>query len=82
MSCRCCGCGCEVPERAENDLKSIKRRGGDDVEADLADASARASSDKTAMASRPARVAVYSGNGFHDGRKDAARAPAGHRPTR
>ena len=51
-------------KRAENDLKSIKRRGGDDVEADVADASSRLERYKTAMASRPARDAVYSGNGF------------------
>ena len=51
-------------KRAENDLKVIRRRGGDDVEADVADASARLEAYKRAAASRPARDAVYSGNGF------------------
>ena len=51
-------------KRAENDLKAIRRRGGDDVEADLADASSRLEAYKRAAASRPARDAVYSGNGF------------------
>ena len=51
-------------KRAENDLKAIRRRGGDDVEADLADASSRLEGYKRAAASRPARDAVYSGNGF------------------
>ena len=51
-------------KRAENDLKVIRRRGGDDVEADVADASARLEAYRRAAASRPARDAVYSGNGF------------------
>ena len=51
-------------KRAENDLKVIRRRGGDDVEADVADASSRLEAYKRAAASRPARDAVYSGNGF------------------
>ena len=42
-------------KRAENDLKVIRRRGGDDVEADVADASARLEAYKRAAASRPAR---------------------------
>ena len=51
-------------KRAENDLKVIRRRGGDDVEADLADASSRLEAYKRAAASRPARDAVYYGSGF------------------
>ena len=51
-------------KRAENDLKAIRRRGGDDVEADVADASSRLEAYKRAAASRPARDAVYYGSGF------------------
>ncbi|CAH0367837.1 unnamed protein product [Pelagomonas calceolata] len=64
-------------KRAENDLKAIRRRGGDDVEADLADASARLEAYKRAAASRPARDAVYSGNGFAT---TLARTPFEYRP--
>ena len=64
-------------KRAENDLKVIRRRGGDDVEADVADASSRLEAYKRAAASRPARDAVYSGNGFAT---TLARTPFEYRP--
>ena len=48
------------------------------MSADVADASSRLEAYKRAAASRPARGAVYSGNGFHDVSTDALRVPAGH----
>ena len=64
-------------KRAENDLKAIKRRGGDDMAADVADAERRLERYRRAAASRPARDAVYSGNGFST---TLARTPFEYRP--
>ena len=64
-------------KRAENDLKAIKRRGGDDMAADVADAELRIERYRKAAAARPARDAVYSGNGFST---TLARTPFEYRP--
>ena len=64
-------------KRAENDLKTIKRRGGDDMAADVADAELRIERYRKAAAARPARDAVYSGNGFST---TLARTPFEYRP--
>ena len=64
-------------KRAENDLKTIRRRGGDDMAADVADAELRIERYKRAAAARPARDAVYSGNGFAT---TLARTPFEYRP--
>ena len=64
-------------KRAENDLKAIRRRGGDDMAADVADAELRIERYKRAAAARPARDAVYSGNGFST---TLARTPFEYRP--
>jgi len=63
--------------RAETDLKAIKRRGGDDLVKDVADAERRLEGYRRAAAARPARDAVYSGNGFAT---TLARTPFEYRP--
>jgi len=63
--------------RAESDLKAIRRRGGDDMAADVADAELRIERYRKAAAARPARDAVYSGNGFAT---TLARTPFEYRP--
>ena len=68
-------------KRAENDLKSIKRRGGDDVEADVADASSRLERARAA-ASRPARDAAPLPEWLrHDVAEDALPGIGRTRPT-
>ena len=64
-------------KRAEKDLATIKRRGGDDVVTDVADAERRLERFKRAAASKPARDAVYYGSGFAT---TLARTPFEYRP--
>ena len=64
-------------KRAQKDLATIKRRGGDDMAADVADAERRLERYRKAAAARPARDAVYSGNGFST---TLARTPFEYRP--
>ena len=64
-------------KRAQKDLATIKRRGGDDMAADVADAERRLDRYRKAASARPARDAVYYGSGFAT---TLARTPFEYRP--
>lgn len=67
----------KLVKRAQKELGAIRRRNGDDVVADVADAERRLGVYKRAAAARPARDAVYYGSGFAT---TLARTPFEYRP--